>query len=211
MADISTILDDSASSKKAAYYDDSEEKPNVPMPEGTYPAHIISANQIVRDIRGQFKAVIYNVVVKIAKEASEYKFDAVDYDGNEVNVSGGMFTGWDVRSTGIFRFLHPEEDDNFDANPGGNKGYANFCTVVGKEPKKVKVQLNGEKVQVKELPNLVEEDLLGKPVKAVIGRGKPWTGDDGKTRTSLEVKWFRSWVEGNDLDPSALEDDDLPF
>ena len=84
--------------------------------------------------------------------------------------------------------------------------------MLGKEPKTTELEVDGEKVTMKELPDLSEDDILGKPVLAVVGKGKPWTSDrDGKTRTSLEVKWFRTWAEGDDIDPESLVDDDLPF
>ena len=196
----------------ATYYDEAQDTPNVPMPEGVYPCHITSVNSNVADVRGKYKAVIYNVRCKVAPEASDTTFDAVDYDGKEVKVDGGKFAGREVRSNGVFKFLTPNGEDEWEANPGGNKGYANFCTVIGKEPETVEVEVNGEKVSMKELPNLNETDILGKPVLAVIGRGKPWKSDrDGKTRTSLEVKWFRTWADGEAMDPDTIEDDDLPF
>jgi hypothetical protein len=66
-------------------------------------------------------------------------------------------------------------------------------------------------ISVKELPDIAETDIIGKPVMAVIGRGKPWKSDrDGKVRTSLEVKWFRNWADGEAIDVD-IDDDDLPF
>lgn len=212
MADIGNILD-TPDTGGATYYDESQDTPNVAMPEGVYPAHITHVESAVRDVRGTHRAVIYNVKVKIAPEAISTVFDAVDFDGNKVKVDGGKFAGRQIRSNGVFKFLHPNGSDEFESNPGGNKGYANFCTVLGKEPTVKEVEVNGEKVSMKELPSLDETDILGKPVLAVIGKGKPWTSDrDGKTRTSLEVKWFRTWVEGNSLDPDVMDaEDDLPF
>jgi|TARA_R110002051_G_scaffold88750_2_gene156482 hypothetical protein len=211
MADVGGILD-TPNTGGATYYDETQDKPKVAMPEGVYPAHVIKVDSAVRDVRGSFKAVIYNVRVKIAPEADDITFDAVDYDGNEVKVNGGDFTGREIRSNGVFKFMHPSESDEFESNPGGNKGYSNFCTVLGKQPKTTILEVDGEKVTMKELPDLSEDDILGKPVLAVVGKGKPWTSErDGKTRTSLEVKWFRTWADGKDIDPESFEDDDLPF
>ena len=212
MADIGNILD-GPESGGVTYYDPAQDKPSVAMPEGSYPCHIIKVDTAVRDVKKVHKALIYNVRVKIAEPNEAHTtFDAVDYDGNKAQVNGGDFAGRELRSNGIFKFLHPTDEDEFEANPGGNKSYANFCTVVGKEPQVKEVELNGEMVSVKELPDLMEEDILGKPVVAVIGRGKPWKSDrDGKVRTSLEVKWFRTWSDGDALDMDSLEDDDLPF
>tara|TARA_R100000458_G_C8205137_1_gene194433 strand:- start:60 stop:689 length:630 start_codon:yes stop_codon:yes gene_type:complete len=209
MAEISDILD-GPSSGGVTYYDESQDKPRVPMPEGSYPCHITSVDTAVRTVKKIHQALIYNVKVKIAEPCDAHStFQAVDYDGNKCEVNGGDFAGKEMRSNGIFKFLHPGPDDEFEANPGGNKGYANFCTVVGKEPKVKEIEHNGEMVSVKELPDLVEEDILGRPVIAVIAPGKPWKSDrDGKVRTTLEVKWFRNWADGEIID---LDAEDLPF
>tara|TARA_Y100000356_G_scaffold135117_1_gene146671 strand:+ start:1510 stop:2142 length:633 start_codon:yes stop_codon:yes gene_type:complete len=210
MADIDSILD-SPSTGGATYYDMSEDKPKVPMPEGTYPAHIVEVQSAKRTVKVKHQAVIYNLKVKIAGKCDAHaEFDALSYDGDKVTVNGADFEGRLIRSNGVFKFLHPSEDDEFEANPGGNKGYANMCTVLGKEPIVKTIELNGDEVEVKELPELTEDDFLGKPVLAVVGRGKPWKGTDGKMRTPYEVKWFRTWADGDIIDVDAAEDD-LPF
>ncbi len=116
MADVGGILD-TPNTGGATYYDETQDKPKVAMPEGVYPAHVIKVDSAVRDVRGSFKAVIYNVRVKIAPEADDITFDAVDYDGNEVKVNGGDFTGREIRSNGVFKFMHPSESDEFESNP----------------------------------------------------------------------------------------------
>ena len=110
----------------------------------------------------------------------------------------------------MFQYLHPSEGDDFEANPGRNRGYSLFCEAVGKKSKLVSVTIDGEKKKVKELPNLTEKDILGIPVIAVINKGKPWTGKDGKTRTSLEVKFVRTWDEGEKITILA-DGTDIPF
>lgn len=211
MADIGKALDE-PTSNGVTYYDESADGPKAPMPEGTYPSHVISVETAVRDVKGIYRALIYNVRIRIAPEAKETIFDAIDNEGVKVKVDGGQYSGYEVRSSGVFKFLHPGKSDEFESNPGGNKGYSNFCTVLGKEPKLVDVEINGETVKMKELQELKETDILGKPVLSVIRRGKPWTSNrDGKTRHPLEVKWFRSWADGEELDPDTLKKDDLPF
>ena len=212
MADIGNILD-GPDTGGVTFYDPSQDKPSVPMPEGQYPAHVIEVKTATRDVKGKYKALIFNIRVRIApKSDSHMVFEAVDYDGNKVEVNGGSFEGREMRSNGIFKFLHPSDDDEFESNPGGNKGYSNFCVCVGKEPQTKEIEMNGEMVSVKELPDLKEEDIMGRPVMAVVGRGKPWKSDrDGKVRTSLEVKWFRTWADGEAIDVDDAKDDDLPF
>ena len=190
MADIGNILD-GPDTGGVTFYDPSQDKPSVPMPEGQYPAHVIEVKTATRDVKGKYKALIFNIRVRIAPKSDSHR---------------------EMRSNGIFKFLHPSDDDEFESNPGGNKGYSNFCVCVGKEPQTKEIEMNGEMVSVKELPDLKEEDIMGKPVMAVIGRGKPWKSDrDGKVRTSLEVKWFRTWADGEAIDVDDAKDDDLPF
>lgn len=211
MADIGNILD-GPDTGGVTFYDPSQDTPSVAMPEGSYPANVIEVKTATRDVKGKYRALIYNVRVRIAPPSDAHStFQAVDYDGNECEVNGGTFAGREMRSNGIFKFLHPTDNDEFEPNAGGNKGYSNFCVCVGKEPVTKEIEMNGEMVTVKELPDLSEDDIMGKPVMAVIGRGKPWKSDrDGKVRTSLEVKWFRTWADGESVDVEAA-DDDMPF
>ena len=50
-------------------------------------------------------------------------------------------------------------------------------------------------------------------ILADIKNGKPWKGNDGKERVSLEVKWLEPWVDGKPIDVDAVpsKDDDIPF
>jgi hypothetical protein len=211
MADINDILGDD-STGGITYYDEAQDTPQVGMVEGSYPCNITQVKSVIRTVKKIHQALIYNVKVKISGECDAHNtFQAVDYDGNKVEVNGSQFAGREINASGIFKFLHPAQDDEFEPNPGGNKGYANFCSVIGKEPKVKEIEHNGEMISVKELPDITEADIIGKPVMAVIGRGKPWKSDrDGKVRTSLEVKWFRNWADGESIDVDA-DDDDLPF
>tara|TARA_R110000824_G_scaffold10990_2_gene47958 strand:+ start:7593 stop:8225 length:633 start_codon:yes stop_codon:yes gene_type:complete len=210
MSDINDILD-GEDTGGIAYYDEAQDTPKVAMCEGSYPGHIVSVKSVVRTVKQVHSALIINVKVKIAEPCDDHSiFQALDFDGNKVEVNGGQFAGRELNASGIFKFLHPKKDDEFEPNPGGNKGYANFCTVVGCEPTVKEIEHNGEMISVKELPDLTDEDILGKPVMAVVGRGKPWKSDrDGKVRTSLEIKWFRNWTNGSVK--SVEEDEDLPF
>ena len=213
MADVSSVLDSQTSG--VTYWDETEDTPKVRMPEGNYPAHIIEVNTVERTVKGQHRALIYNYTVKIAPEAADMQMSALDYDGQEVQVSGEGYIGRTIRSSGVFKFLHPQNGDDFEPHPSGNKGYANFCKVLGVEMPVKEIEIEGEKVKVRELPDLTDDDILGKPVKAIIKYGKPWTSNkDGKTRTYLEVKWLAGWEEGIKVDVELFpngDDDNLPF
>ena len=213
MADVTSVLDQQGTGGKT-YWDETEDKPSVRMPEGSYPAHIVEVETVERTVKGRYKAMIYNYTVKIAEEAKSITFDAVDFDGNSVQVNGGDYAGRTIRSNGVFKFLHPENGEGFEPYPSGNKGYANFCKVLGTEMPIKTVEIDGNEVKVRELPDLAEDDILGKPVKAIIKYGKPWTSNkDGKTRTYLEVKWLANWEDGKtvEVDVMSTDKDDLPF
>jgi len=211
MSDIDSILD-KTDTGGITYWDESQEKPNVAMPEGEYPANIVKVDTTTRKIKGMYKALIYNLTYKLSDvETTEY--EAVDYDGNDVKVKNSQFAGREIKGMGIFKFLQPNGHDDFEANPGGNKAYANFCQVLGSDPKITEIEVEGKTVKVRELPDISENDVLGMPVKAVIRKGKPWTSNrDGVTRTPLEVKWLRHW-DGPKMSASDLmsADEDLPF
>ena len=50
--------------------------------------------------------------------------------------------------------------------------------------------------------------MIGKPIIATLNFGKPWKGDDGVERKTIEVKHAVLWEGGEVID---VELDDLPF
>jgi len=211
MADIADVL--GTETGGVTYYDDSGDngEPKVLMPEGEYYGHITSVETVERTVKEVHKALIYNMKVKLAPECADLKYDALDYETQKkVTVTGSQFVGREYRSGGVFKFLHPSNGE-FEPNPSGNKGYMNFCQAVGKEAPVKEVELEGKKVKLRELPDLTANDLMGKPVIAIVRRGKPWVGNDGKTRTPLEVKWWRTWEDGEAIKVDTETDDGVPF
>ena len=74
--------------------------------------------------------------------------------------------------------------------------------------------LDGKEVTLKHLPNLTEDDLLGKPVIAVqaLSNCKPWTDKRGNTHTKgWRVKFVKIWEDGGVKDMSFDPASDLPF
>ncbi len=208
---MNTILDNTDTGG-ITYWDESQDIPNVPMPEGEYPANIIKVETVTRKIKGMYKALIYNLTFKLS-DVNTTEYEVVDYDGRNQKVNNTVFAGREIKGMGVFKFLQPNGSDDFEANPGGNKAYANFCKVMGKEPKIAEIEVEGKKVKVRELPDISEDDILGMSVTAIIRKGRPWTSNkDGVTRTPLEVKWMKFW-DGPKLTTSELypEDKDLPF
>ena len=72
---------------------------------------------------------------------------------------------------------------------------------------KEKRKINGKEVEVLSLPSIVETDLLGKPVIAVVKKGRPFTNKEGKTRAFWDCKWIKEWKEGK----VKKVEDEIPF
>ena len=60
-----------------------------------------------------------------------------------------------------------------------------------------------------ELLGLSTKDIEGKPVVAVIDRGRPFTAKDGREVKPWEVKYVMQWAEGKAKEPTDLGD--IPF
>ena len=213
MTDMSSALE-FGTGGKTFYHDDGsdtnkKQEAKVIMPNGEYPAHIVKAEYVRRDVKGRYKALVYTVTVQLAKECQGMMLNARTTDGKTIEIDAGKYVGFKIKSNGIFKFLHPNGDDSFEANPSGNKKYASFCEAIGVDTPTIETEIDGKKVKVNEIPDINESDMLGRPVKAVIKRGKPWTSStDGITRRPLQVQWFNTWEDGSQIE---IVEDDLPF
>jgi len=191
------------------FFDPSQEQSKVRLAVGTYPAHIIKCEIREVDVKGKYRAKVYNYRVKVHKSVSDVNSFAIeDIDGSMKPVEGNNYVGREIRSAGIFFFLTPDIGDSFKANPGGNRGYMNAVTALGIECPEIEVEVDGDKRMVKSLPDLRESDFIGKPVLANVNMGKPWKGNDGVERQTPEVKTIDLWKDGVQVD---MEVDDLPF
>ena len=65
----------------------------------------------------------------------------------------------------------------------------------------------GKIVKTAIIPNLSEDDINGRPIIAVVGRGKPYTNKQGKEVTPWIVKFVKHWDEGEIRDFS----EEIPF
>ena len=175
--------------------------PNV---EGEFFGHLKDASQrevsYSRDGKN-YCAIVYNYYLGVAKEneSNKYAVGSETYEGKE-------YVGRSYRSKGVFRFLEPKDGDDFVSNKDGNKGYFAFCKSIGVEcPTKV-IQIDGQDVEVNQLPSLSPEDINGKPAIGVVKKGKPYTNNEGKERTPHEVIFVKTWEDGKEK-----TDDDIPF
>ena len=151
------------------------------------------------NVKGKYKAKVYNIVYEIAEECAKMTFLA---DQGEAN--GSPFVGKQVYGTGIFMFLNPQAGDTFEANNGANERYLRFCETIKVDCPEVEVDVDGEKRMVKQFPELKESEVEGSPIMGYVDIQE--YVQDGKTKISYKVKDFSEWVEGKKKDLA-----DLPF
>ena len=110
----------------------------------------------------------------------------------------------------VWRFLEPTANDDFESYSEGNANYVKFCEVIGLECPVEKRVIDGNEIEVQLLPNLSTEDMLGKPGKAFVDKGRPWTDKDGNERRFFDVKWISKWDGGKEKTISGASDE-IPF
>ena len=161
-----------------------------PLTEGEYLGHLKDVSTREVSFKG-YKAIVYNYWVEVAKENNKMKYTFRDefYDGGE-------YVGRNLKGLGVFKFLSPKEDDDFEANPSGNDKYLLFCKSIGAEVKREERDIGGKKVTVEIMPNLSEDDINGRPITAVVDRGKPYKNKDGKEIKPWQAKFVKAWDEG---------------
>ena len=205
--DVSEVMNTMGSSVN---YFDPDGGDNFRLPEGIYKCHI-SKVSIIRDktIKSKYKAHIYNLTVKLSDANKDTEYTVIDSMGNEKQVTGDTFADKEVRSMGVFNFIPPvDENSDWEANFRGNGKYLHLCKTVGAELPEIEIEIDGEKKKVSSLPNLEEEDLLGKPLIADVKFDKPYKNNEGKMITPLRVKSFSEWTDGQTQTDLV---DDLPF
>ena len=172
-----------------------------PLQQGEYFAHIKDVE--LRDVSFKgFKATVYNYWIQVAKETK-----SVNFTFRDENYTGEEYVGRNIKGLGVFKFLSPKEGDDFEANPSGNDKYLMFCKSIGAEIKKEEREIDGKKVNVEIMPSLSEEDVVGKPVIAIVDKGKPYTNKQGKEISPWQVKFVKQWDEGEVRDFSQ----EIPF
>ena len=190
----------------------SEEQEYIPKVAGEYLGHITDSRTITREFKKDgrnFKARIFNFKVHVAPENSRNTYTTTNTDGSTREITGEHYVEWTVMADGVFRFLEPtSEEDAFESNAEGNRRYLMFCQSLGLDITTEERTVNGKTVKVQLLPDIKENDLNGRPVIAVVGRGKDWVNDEGETRPTWRCKFTKRWEDGKRL---AGNSNDLPF
>jgi len=200
---------------------------NALMEEGVYPAHIISFDERAVDTRfGQ--AFVYSLRYRIAPEAAKQqqtlwkrannghfaKDDAGeriperDKEDNIITISCGNFAGRELYSNGIFLFVEEEAS-------GRNRAYSNLLDVVGIKLEEVEIQKG---VVVKQLVQLEENDVLGKPALVKVAyrsfvtrETRELPKEDQDVRWAARVLEVYPWEDGKPIPLEEIEREELPF
>ena len=211
MANTNDMFDDLLTKKESFFVPDSSQSKTsaVPNVRGEFYGHLQDAQMKevswTRD-GDTFKAIVYNssFVVDTANKSQSYTYSSYK-DSSEQTASGEDYVGRSYRASGVFRFLEPAKGDDFKSNSEGNKSYFRFCETLGVDIEKKVVKIKGQDVEVKVLPSLDTSQINGRPAIAVIDKGKPYTGKDGKERTPFMVKFIKIWEDGK------VKDAQIPF
>ena len=180
----------------------------TPLVQGEYLGHIVQVNSKVVDVKGgEFKARVYDYFVEVAPENKDNDYTYKRYDTQEtVTCDGSSYVGYKFKGS-TFKYLEPGKGDTFKSRTELNKYYLWFCEACGIECKSVTTEIDGKDVEVKELPVIDMEELVGTPVSAVVGKGKTWTDSDGNERTPWVAKFIRPWKDGKKKEM----DNEIPF
>ena len=184
------------------YYDPKENNTASLVPKQLYPVHAKEVTTRVVDVKGKYKAKVYNIIYEIAEECATKTFIT---DNGEIK--GGSFVGKKLYSTGVFLFLNPGAGDSFEANNGANEKYLRLCGILNVECPEVEVEVDGEKRMVNGFPELSDSDIIGKPLLGYVDT-QEYVNKEGQRKTSFKVKDFNEWGDGKIKDFAVA---DLPF
>jgi len=183
-----------------------------PLVSGEYLGHIVQVNSKVVDVKGgEYKARVYDYFVQVAPENARNNYTYTNYKTSEpVTCDGESYVGYKFKGS-TFKYLEPGKGDTFKSRTEFNKYYLWFCEACGIECKTVTTEIDGKDVEVKELPVIDMEALVGTPVSAVVGQGKTWTDSDGNERTPWVSKYIRPWKDGEKITVKEESEDEIPF
>ena len=214
MANSDELFDDLLNKKESFFVPSDNKKKTFTAPNvrGEFYGHLTGATQKEVSFTNngeKYKAIVYNYSFEIAKENDSQVYDYTSYkDKSPQKAQGKDYIGRVYKGSGVFRFLEPEDGDDFVSNATGNQNYLRFCQTLGVEIPVKTVEMNGESVEVQALPSLDTGEINGKPAIAVIDKGKPYTWQ-GKERTPYVVKFIKKWEDGKIKDGESI--DDIPF
>ena len=210
MAEVNEVFD-SVTQEQSFFIPGKKEKKNFkPFAKGDYFGHIIECDSKIVDVKGgKHKARLYTYVFEASEENKDVTFVFENIAGKMEETKGDCYVGKKFKGK-VWRFLEPTANDDFESYSEGNANYVKFCEVIRLECPIEKRVIDGNEIEVQLLPNLSTEDMLGKPGKAFVDKGRPWTDKDGNERRFFDVKWVNKWDEGKEKTISG-DSDEIPF
>tara|TARA_R100001530_G_scaffold20569_3_gene17127 strand:+ start:620 stop:1264 length:645 start_codon:yes stop_codon:yes gene_type:complete len=207
LSEVSTFFEDTTKTTNT-----NGEVKRAGLVEGEYLGHIVNARSIVRPVLGKFQARIYNFDVIVADENRGMTYQYEDITGKHIEISGEQFVDKKLMAKGVFKFLDPQDGDTFEGNPTENRKYLLFCETLGVHAEEETRTIDGKETTVKLLPTLTEEQMLGRPVTAVLKKVKDkWVNNKGETmHYSWRVSFVKPWTQGS-VKTMEVNKDDLPF
>ena len=186
--------------EKTTYYDPSESDEFVVLPKGQYKSRVNSFEYKKTWTNNENQvADIYEATYKLDNSVAEMILR--NEKGDEI--SGSQFVNREVKSKGFFLWKSPAEDENFKANPGGNKRISIFLAAAGYKLEKKELSIKGNKREVTVIPETIDETrLMGQPVIIEV------THEEYKDKIYAKEIKVSKW----DGAPAPVEEnDDLPF
>ena len=215
MAEVNDVFDKITDEK--SYFDPSKKKRVdtkkwTPIVQGEYLGHITSVETKIVDVKkdGNFRARLYRYEVTVSSENKKMMYTKPDINNKPEDYDGSCYQNLKFRGS-LWRFLEPQEKDDFESNSGGNKNYMRFCETIGIECPTHKKVVDGQEIEIKALPNLTTSDMLGKPVTAFVAKGRPFKNKDGETKTYFDCKFVKPWKDAVEKVMTNGDSDAIPF
>mgnify|MGYP003646364444 CR=1 FL=1 len=195
MADVNEMFGEVTSEQ--SFFSKSAKKKNfTPIAAGEYYGHIVEVESKILDVKkGKYKARLYAFTIEASEENKDKDFNYDDGKGEIKHTKGHDYVGKKFKGK-LWRFLEPQEGDDFESNSDGNSAYLRFCKNIKKDCPIETRNIGGEDIEVQLLPNLSTEDFLGQPVIAFVDKGRSYTDKRGNERNYMDCKFCKEWPEG---------------
>ena len=210
MAEVNEVFDSVTQEQSFFIPGKKAKKSFTPFAKGEYFGHIVECESKTVDVNGgKHRARLYTFTFEASEENKDVTFQFVNIAGKLEDTKGDCYVGKKFKGK-VWRFLEPTANDDFESYSEGNANYVKFCEVIGLECPVEKRVIDGNEIEVQLLPNLSTEDMLGKPGKAFVDKGRPWTDKEGNQRRFFDVKWVNKWEDGKEKTISGASDE-IPF
>ena len=198
MAEVNEMF--SKVTEEQSFFNPNKKSKFTPIAKGEYFGHIIDVDTKVLDVKGgKYKARLYSFTVQASVENKDKTFKFENIKGELEDTKGDSYIGMKFRGK-LWRFLEPQKDDTFESNSEGNSTYLRFCETIGIDcPSEVRT-IDGEDIEVKLLPSLTADDILGRAVIAFVDKGRPFINKKGEETFFWDCKFCKKWEGGKTKD-----------